>query len=335
MNYFCEYVLGWRGPGNMKADKGTITHKILEILAVAKKAKQEGNIVFDDDILGKDYPIEQTEYPAGVSAIGSRVYNYYINHFPAHPWSGKDYDDCQGWAEKALTLSNGMFDPRKRDIVAPELHFDFSIDKPWAKYKFEVGERTLEGVLSLKGTMDLITKVDDGIYEIVDWKTGRRLDWGTGEEKTHAKLQNDPQLRLYHYALLHEFPELEQVIVTIFFINDGGPFTIVYDRSELARTEEMLKEKFETIKATTVPKLKQRDWKCSKLCHQGKTTFVGTTIKPIQEFRRGQVTPYGDFMTKCEQIKFEVARKGIDRVTEEYQAPGHTIDHYTAPGGTE
>ena len=32
--YFGEYVLGWRGPSGQKADKGTICHKVLEILAV-------------------------------------------------------------------------------------------------------------------------------------------------------------------------------------------------------------------------------------------------------------------------------------------------------------
>ena len=32
--YFLEYVLGYRGPSGQKADKGTIVHKVLEILAV-------------------------------------------------------------------------------------------------------------------------------------------------------------------------------------------------------------------------------------------------------------------------------------------------------------
>ena len=35
--YFLEYVLGYRGPSGQKADKGTIVHKVLEILAVIKK----------------------------------------------------------------------------------------------------------------------------------------------------------------------------------------------------------------------------------------------------------------------------------------------------------
>ena len=46
--FFAEYVLGWRGLSGQKADKGTIFHKVMEILAVIKKANQD-NISFIDD----------------------------------------------------------------------------------------------------------------------------------------------------------------------------------------------------------------------------------------------------------------------------------------------
>ena len=48
-----EYVLGWRGKGGLKADKGTIVHKALEVMALAKKAKQDGLSLYTDDILGE------------------------------------------------------------------------------------------------------------------------------------------------------------------------------------------------------------------------------------------------------------------------------------------
>ena len=38
--YFLEYVLGYRSPSNKKADKGTIVHKVLEILAGIKLSQQ-------------------------------------------------------------------------------------------------------------------------------------------------------------------------------------------------------------------------------------------------------------------------------------------------------
>ena len=86
-----------------------------------------------------------------------------------------------------------MFDPRNRKIVDAEPHFDFVIDEPWADYNYTLNNENIHGKLAMKGTIDLITEVDDGVYEIIDWKTGRRLDWATGQEKTFAKLQKDPQ----------------------------------------------------------------------------------------------------------------------------------------------
>jgi hypothetical protein len=59
-----SYVLGYHGPGNLKADKGTIVHKILEVLAKCKLAQQENKDVIDDEIFcengldGKDITID-------------------------------------------------------------------------------------------------------------------------------------------------------------------------------------------------------------------------------------------------------------------------------------
>ena len=57
--YFIEYVLGWRGPSGQKADKGTIVHKVLEILAVIKKAQQDNLLTIEDDVIG---PIDISNY---------------------------------------------------------------------------------------------------------------------------------------------------------------------------------------------------------------------------------------------------------------------------------
>ena len=81
-----------------------------------------------------------------------------------------------------------MFDPRNRNILCPEQQFDIVIDKPWAEYEYKTTKETIKGQLAIKGTIDLITQINDDTLEIIDWKTGRRLDWATGEEKTQSKL---------------------------------------------------------------------------------------------------------------------------------------------------
>lgn len=327
--YFIEYVLGWRGPSNKKADKGTIVHKALEILAMIKHASQNQKTYIDDEIIGS---LDINNYD--LDDIIKKVYNYYTSNFNHHAWEEKDFKDCYNWTYKAINYGNGMFDPRNREIICPEKKFDIVIDKPWSKYAYEINGENISGNLGIKGTIDLITKVNDSTIEIVDWKTGRRLDWATGQEKTAKKLQNDPQLMIYYYAAQQLYPDIEHIIITIFFINDGGPFSIMFDKSYIKATEEILRKKYEYIKKTQKPKLKN-SWICSKLCHFGKTTFENTEIYPITEYRDNQVSKNGEYMTKCQQIGHDIEMKGMKEVIDEYQVPGYNIAHYKAPGSTE
>jgi hypothetical protein len=327
--YFAEYVLGWRGPSGQKADKGTITHKVLEILAVIKKAQQDQVQMVTDDIIGN---IDVNDYSLDV--IIKQVYSHYSTHNSHHKWSEKDYKDCYNWVYKAINFNNGMFDPRNRKILCPEQHFDFEIKKPWAEYSYNTPDGKLSGNLALKGTIDLITLVNDNTIEVIDWKTGRRLDWATGEEKTQEKLEQDPQLRIYHYAISHLYPNIEHIIFSIYFINDGGPFSICFDKKDLKETENMLRQKFDIIKKSKKPKL-NKSWMCTKLCHFGKTTFDNTHIQPTIEYRDNQTCSNGTTMTKCEQIKHDIELYGINFVTNEYKQRNHSFGQYKAPGSTE
>jgi hypothetical protein len=327
--YFFEYVLGYRGPSNQKADKGTIVHKVLEILAIIKQSQQNNVTTFEDDIVGM---VNVEAY--NIDTLTEQVYQYYSSRFSHHKWSIKDFTDCRLWVEKAITYNNGMFDPRNRNILCPEQHFDIVIEKDWSKYKYKLAEGTLEGNLAIKGTIDLITQVGDNTIEIIDWKTGRRLNWATGQEKTQEKLEEDPQLRIYHYAIQKLYPHIDHIMVTIFFINDGGAFSVIFDKSDLPKTESMLRDKFEIIKKTQKPRL-HKSWMCSKLCHFGKSTFENSSVLPILEYRDNQLCQKNTHMTKCEQIKHDIELKGINNVVDEYTVPGYTVAKYKAPGSVE
>ena len=205
--YFLEYVLGWRGVSGLKASKGTVVHKVLEILAIIKQSQQDDTNPVVDDIVGS---INIESY--NLDDIIKKVYDYYSTAEAFHKWSPKDYKDCHAWVYKAIEFNGGMFDPRNRHILCPEQHFDIEIKKPWSAYSYDTPDGKLEGNLAIKGTIDLITLVDDNTIEIVDWKTGRRLDWATGKEKTQEKLESDPQLRIYHYAISHLYPHIDHII---------------------------------------------------------------------------------------------------------------------------
>lgn len=323
--YFFDYVLGYRQPSNKKADKGTIVHKILEILAFIKYTEQQGNTTFTDDVIGE---VHTKNY--NLDNIIKQVYTYYSERFSHHEWKEIDFKDCYKWSYKAINYADGMFDPRNRDILYPEQRFDISIDKPWAQYDY--GD--LKGTLAIKGTIDLITKPDSDTLEIVDWKTGRRLDWATGQEKTQEKLEKDPQLMIYFYAAKKLYPDIKNCIVTIFFINDGGPFSMTFNDQDLLATEDLLRAKFNNIKKCKIPKL-SKTWKCKKLCHYGKNTFSDTHIPVITEYRDNQECQVGQCMTMCEQVKHDIQLKGMKEVVDEYTVPGYNVGYYKAPGSTE
>ena len=329
------YILGWRGPSNQKADKGTIVHKALEILAVMKHHEQKGQNTFTDDVVGKINLKKQNMFdPQFVQSLIDQVYEYYTSRLTHHEWDEKDKTDCVKWVNKALIYNNSMFDPRLRNILQPEQKFDIIIDKSWSKYEFDTKEGKITGNLGIKGTIDLITQIGDDTIEIIDWKTGRRLDWATGEEKTLEKLQKDPQLRMYHYAVKILYPHIHHIIVSINFINDGGAFSVFFDDTDIPETEQMLRKKFETIKKTQRPKL-NKTWKCNKLCHFGKTTFNNTEFEPLVEYRNGVKTNPGETMCKCEQIKHDTDLQGIDFVIDNYTDIGHNVSKYKDPGSVE
>lgn len=326
MQFFIEYNLGHKSPSNKKADKGTICHKVFEILAEIKLNTQCSRPYFYDNIVNQ---VDIVHYD--LEKIIDQVYSYYTSRFTHHEWTNKDLEDCRKWVHKALDYNDGMFDPRNREIVSSEQHFDIEIKKDWAAYNYKTKDGNITGNLAIKGTIDLMTKVNDNTIEIIDWKTGRRLDWATGEEKTLSKLHRDAQLMIYFYATHHLYPDIEHIIISINFINDGGVFSVCFDKSQIYDVEMMLRHKFETIKNTFNPE-QNKSWKCSKLCHFGKTTFENTEYLPIIEYRDSKITPKGQIMTKCEQIHHDIDIKGFDTVVDEYTKEGYTVGQYKAPG---
>ena len=176
---------------------------------------------------------------------------------------------------------------------------------------------TITGNLAIKGTIDLVTKIDDNIIEVVDWKTGQRKNWATGEVKTYEKLLDDAQLLLYNYAISKLYPDYEQAIMSIFFTRDGGPFSMCFDKSDQNRFLEMLRKRYEEIKDNIKPRpisSSRRDFRCQKLCHFYKNNWPGTNT------------------TMCEYVENKLHTIGHEKTLKECTNEGFNIGYYEAPG---
>lgn len=250
------------------------------------------------------------------------AYEYYTNRLDHHEWKPVDYKDCANWAWMALDYKvgekQGLFDPRNRDIIDVEPHFDFELQEDWAKINTSDEDgNNIESRLSLKGTIDLVTKVNNDTLEIIDWKTGQRLNWANGNVKTFEDLKKDPQLLLYNRAVRHLYPEFKNVICTIFYIRDGGPFSIALDESHSKLMEENIQKRFNEIKNTTNPKMrdpKQKDWRCKSLCGFYKQNWPGTKFN------------------MCRYIHEHTKKFGIEETIKKCTKDGHSVDKYNAPG---
>lgn len=511
MQYFLNYVLGYSTgvPSQFKADQGTIVHKVLEILANLKHAKQRGENGFEDDCIGwcefKDWmdiyhltndevdKINKTRSAESiykwdcyveyghtrkgkelVEDLIQRVYDYYTSCWTHHNWTPAIFRHISNWVWIALDYSPGNdkqnpFDPRQREIHAAEPHFDIEIKKPWAEYEYELDGKKLTGNLSIKGTIDLITRVDDDTLEIIDWKglpvetpiftnegwstmgelnvgdivfdkdgfetkilakskasikpcyritfddgcqvecdnehlwtkddnsvvcitelstwdkiceskpvrtakekvggfgetgspprtivdiqlidskltqcimvdsptntylctenfipthnTGQRVDWAGKDtpKKDFKKLQTDTQLMLYYYAAKHLYPDIKDIMVSIFFIRDGGPFSICFDEETLAEVEKRLMKTMRSVQQTEVPSMispNHNDFRCKHLCHFYKTNWPGTEI-PV-----------------CDYVHNRIKSKGVEYVQDRMRALGNTYDpsHYRSPGSVD
>jgi len=179
--------------------------------------------------------------------------------------------------------------------------------------------------------VDLTTMHDEDTYEVTDYKTGKkRTNFATGKVKTLDDFKHDPQLMIYYFALRKLYPD-KQLISSIYYQRAGGLFSVVFDDRTIDEVKDMIRKKFLDISKTQAPRLVKSD-KCTRVCEYGMRTFAGSDIKPIIEFRDNQVCRKGSYMTVCEQVKFELARKGMDKVTKEYTVATYNIQGYKAPG---
>ena len=321
MQYFITYVLGHQSDSGKKAELGTIVHKVLEVLASLKKNEQDNpkklKLNVEDDALGS-IKIKKSELYTEefVKEVLQKSFGFYTAGSKNNFTKG-DNNDCAKLVFDTLSYNNGQFDPRNRKIIAAEPHFDIPIEEDWAHYEYEINGEKVKGQLAIKGTIDLVTESSDGIIEVIDWKTGRRLDWATGEEKTYEKLCSDPQLLLYNYAVSKLFPEYKQSIMSIFFIKDGGPFSMCFDESDEKKFLNMLKKRFQEIQQNNTPRPiseTREHWKCAKLCHYCKNNWPGTD------------------QNMCIYIENTLKNKGMDKTIEECSRPGFDIGFYSAPG---
>jgi len=338
--YYIGYNLKYPSSGNKKATMGTILHKIMEVLGKINKSLKNKQDFIEDDVFGGKYYFDATNWLSYstlsevqveeinksrklkkmykdrpfiskghtrkgvefVENIVSLVYTWFTSKYTEYTWESVDYKDLMNWIWMVLDYKDGMYDPRYLNIVSTEFAFEIPLEYDWATYSYQLPDGSMkEGYLKLRGIIDLVVGHDKKTLEVVDFKSGERKDWNTGKVKDYDELKKDTQLLIYYYALKKLFKDVDDIWLTIFFVRDGGPFTIPFDEKDIKKIEKDIKDKFTEIKTTNVPRLLSRTqthFKC-KWCDYSKIDHNGQNL--------------------CAAVHESIKLVGIDNTTEQFK----------------
>lgn len=133
-------------------------------------------------------------------------------------------------------------------ILGLETHFEMPLSDP------ESNETH-----TLSGIIDRIDKIDDDTYEIIDYKTARRMP-----AQEHA--DKNLQLAIYHLGVLGRWPHLKdkKIKLTLHYLQHGETLTTERTPEALEKTKEKILSMIHTIE----DHMQRNDWpaKSSPLC---------------------------------------------------------------------
>jgi hypothetical protein len=291
------YVFGYSSKAGAAASGGTCMHKMLELRALGSLAKKAGQQTFEYDDWGQIDADWAMDFDKTIDRVyeNQQVVDSHVN------WKNMPKSKVLGWAKKAIT-DFPQYDPANLNIIKVEQYFDIEIKEKWAKYEKEIKGEKIEGYLRLKGTIDCILDLGNGVYECFDYKSGKRACFSTGVEKDLTFLEKDHQLMFYFYALKRLYPDKE-FIMTLYFVNAGGIYSVTGDQKMYDNAEKMIKKTFREISGIKYPTLldqSRSDFRCKYCCEYSKPA----------EFSEGK--------SVCQFIHEKIKQNGLETTVAQY-----------------
>lgn len=248
--YYMDYVLRMDQLSGKAAVQGNIVHQVFEWI---------GALVRRGKYIPPEWLLERAweEWSQNNPHLGLRR--------NTRMGESADFRFCREAVEKVL--AHPIYNPYRLKVLAAEKRFE--IDIPGDEWKLTDPDGTIRQ-FRITGYIDLIHEVDQDTVEIVDWKTGKRQDWRTMQEKDFFDLLQDVQPRLYHFAASQLYPQYKNLLVTFYWINDGGPMTLPFTPDDTLPTIGTIWRFFDTVRRDGTMR-RNRSWKCSRFCFRGRT----------------------------------------------------------------
>lgn len=275
--YYLNQVLGLKTISGKAALQGTIIHNVFETMA--KINLHDKNLIDPFDILEKKWDKHVKLNPhIEIRKITTRGIS-------------ADFKKCQRAIE--IITNDNIYNPYKIDkIIGIENWFAFEHKgKQWTTHD---GSQ-----FRSRGFIDLVHEIDDDTIEIVDFKSGKRQEFGTFKEKDFWALLEDIQPRLYHLAALQLWPEYDNIIVTFYYILDGGPISFCFSEIDTFITIGRIQKFFKTVKNNELI-TRNRCWKCN-LCSFNKGGFCDKIWSDFKIFGQDYIEQHYKELTFREQ----------------------------------
>ena len=149
------------------------------------------------------------------------------------------------------------------DSLRPNLRQIVAIEK---RFQVPLNDRHI-----LSGAIDRIDKLPIGTYELIDYKTSKKLP-------TQDEVDRDKQLGIYHWAIGKLWPEARDISLTLYFLKHNEQITTKrqeYDAEQIKEEFIELANKIEREKEFAPKQNPLCDW-CSyqHLCPKMKHKFL-------------------------------------------------------------
>ncbi|MDA1335210.1 MAG: PD-(D/E)XK nuclease family protein [bacterium] len=151
-------------------------------------------------------------------------------HFPEHE---KERFVMAG--EKMLTSFHKKNPPWNFQVVDTEGHFEVALV-----------DRIYETTHVLVGKIDRIDKLDDGSYEVIDYKTSRKLP-------SQDSVDNNLQLTIYQLGVKKRWPHVDagKIKLSLYFLRAAEKFSTKRDAKSLKKAEEEVLSRIHDIEKAT------------------------------------------------------------------------------------
>lgn len=163
--------------------------------------------------------------------------NEIINHF-REGWFAKNIKLPQDEDELYQKQGEGII----KRFYAKNPPWNFHVVDLESRFEVVVEDPETKETHILAGIMDRIDKPDETTYEIIDYKTTRKM-------QSQASLDQDLQLSLYHLGLTRRWPHLESntISLSLYYLKHGEKITTTRSPEDLDRIKRVVLETIHEI----------------------------------------------------------------------------------------